>query len=78
MFIDFPDIFDIQILCKALNIGKNKAYELLKREEIKSFRIGRNHKIPKIWVINYINNTTTTIEYGNRLLVDGKELRNDR
>lgn len=69
MFKHYPEIFGVSTLCQALNIGRNKAYELLKNNEIQSIRIGRVHKIPKTYVIDYINNA---IKQSNRLLVTGK------
>lgn len=43
-----------------LDIGKNKAYELVKNKEIESFKLGREYKISKIAVINYINSKIGT------------------
>lgn len=40
MFAEFADVVDIKGLCKMLNIGKNKAYELLNLGKIKTFRFG--------------------------------------
>lgn len=54
MFEDYPDILTTEDLRNALNIGKNQAYSLLKDGTIKSFKIGRVHKIPKANLISYI------------------------
>ena len=54
MFEDYKDVVNIEELAQMLDIGKNKAYELINSCEIKSFKIGKIHKIPKIWVIEYI------------------------
>lgn len=48
------DLISIDDLCEILFIGKNAAYHLLNTGEIKAFRIGRNWKIPRLSVINYI------------------------
>lgn len=48
------DLITIEDLCEMLFIGKNAAYHLLNTGEIKAFRIGRNWKIPRQSVINYI------------------------
>ncbi|MCL2020414.1 MAG: helix-turn-helix domain-containing protein [Oscillospiraceae bacterium] len=56
IFSDFPDVMSVDDLCHALNIGKNTAYKLLNKGDIKSVRIGKTHKIPKSRVINYIQN----------------------
>ena len=55
MFNDFKDILSVDDLCSALNVGKNTAYKLLNSGTIKSLKIGKVHKIPKIWLIEYIN-----------------------
>lgn len=55
MFNEYPDIISVEQLQKILNIGRNTAYKLLKNNVIKSVRIGKIHKIPKVNVIEYIN-----------------------
>lgn len=54
MFEDYPDLVSIDELCEMLFIGRNVAYELLRRKKIKAFRIGRLWKIPKGSVEAYI------------------------
>lgn len=54
MFEDYKDVVNINDLMKMLHIGRNKAYALINTGEIKSFKIGKVHKIPKRWVIDYI------------------------
>lgn len=54
MFEDYPDLVSIDELCEMLFIGRNVAYELLRRKKIKAFRIGRLWKIPKRSVEAYI------------------------
>lgn len=54
MFKEYPDVVTVEDLANMLHIGKNKAYELLNTEKIKSIKIGRIHKIPKINIIKYI------------------------
>ena len=54
MFKDFPDVVNIKEMCKMLgNIGIKTAYELLQTKQIKSFKIGREYRIPKISIIEY-------------------------
>ncbi|WP_427340765.1 helix-turn-helix domain-containing protein [Caloranaerobacter sp. DY30410] len=43
-------------LLKKLNIGKNKAYELINTGKIKSIKIGRKIRIPKKAIIEFIEN----------------------
>jgi len=50
-------MLSVEELCTALNIGKNTAYQLIKNGDLKSIRIGKIHKIPKVWLIEYVLNT---------------------
>ncbi|MFP3122609.1 helix-turn-helix domain-containing protein [Ectobacillus funiculus] len=39
---------------EILDIGRNKAYELLQSGQIKSFKVGKSYRIPKICIQNYV------------------------
>lgn len=54
MYNELTDLITIDELCGILSIGRNAAYELLKKEKIKAFRIGKVWKIPKLAVDEYI------------------------
>ena len=59
MFEDYPDVVDVDDLCKMLGgISRKLAYRLLNNQDIKSVRIGRSYKIPKIYVIEYLTQTS--------------------
>jgi excisionase family DNA binding protein len=64
MFENYNDMVNLEDLQKMLGIGKNKAYELLKNKEIENFKIGREYKIPKVAIINYINSKIGTNNTG--------------
>lgn len=51
----YDDVLTIADLMDYLAVGKNTAYTLIREGKIKSFRIGRNYKIPKQSVIDYIH-----------------------
>lgn len=53
---DFDDVLTFKELRQVLKIGRNKAYELLQNNIISSIRIGKSYRIPKINVINYLQN----------------------
>lgn len=58
IFQNYPDIVTTNEMIEMLHIGRNKAYELLNNNEIKSIKIGktgRTHYIPKIDIIAYLN-----------------------
>ena len=55
MFTTYPDIVDITQLRKMLGgIGVTLAYKLLKQGKIKSIKIGREYRIPKSCIIQYL------------------------
>ena len=55
IFKDYPDIVIVEQLMEMLQIGQVLAYKLVKSGEIKSRKVGREYKIPKVNVIAYLN-----------------------
>ena len=53
---NFDDVLTFKEFRQVLKIGRNKAYELLQNNIISSIRIGNSYRIPKINVINYLQN----------------------
>ena len=54
---NYPDVVDIKQLREMLGVGITKAYTLVNNNIIPSKKIGREYKIPKVMVINYLTNT---------------------
>ena len=54
MFKEQGDLISLEELCEMMMIGRNKAYYLLNKGEIKAFKCGRIWKIPKEAVEQYI------------------------
>ena len=54
LFQDFPDLLSINDLRDALGIGRTTAYRLIKSEEIQYMRIGKTIKIPKCFLIDFV------------------------
>ena len=55
MFTTYPDIVDITQMRKMLGgIGVTLAHKLLKQRKIKSLKIGREYKIHKSCIIEYL------------------------
>ncbi len=52
----YKDVLTLKEVQTILKIGRNKAYELLKNGKIKSIRIEKQYRIPKINVIKYLQN----------------------
>ena len=75
----YQDILIFDELVEILNVGVNTTYELLRNKKIYSKKIGREYKIPKLCVIDYIYNQKTTDfsdflkDYGD--ILDYKEVR---
>ena len=55
MFSKYPDVVSIKELTVMLNVSKNTAYELLKSGKLKSIKIGKQYRIPKQFVIEYLS-----------------------
>ena len=54
MFSNYPEIVGINDICKMLNIGRTKAYQLVKSGVLKQIPCGRAIKVAKITVIDYV------------------------
>ncbi|MGN1025700.1 MAG: helix-turn-helix domain-containing protein [Faecousia sp.] len=55
MFESFPDVVDVNDLCKMLGgISKKLAYRLLEERTIRSVRVGRSYRIPKVCVMEFL------------------------
>jgi excisionase family DNA binding protein len=55
MFTDYPDIVNLVQMRKMLGgIGNTLAYRMLREKKIKSKKVGREYKIPKVNVIKYV------------------------
>lgn len=58
MLEGYNEILSTDEVCEILFIGKNTLYKLLRSEEIIGYRMGKNWKITKQAVINFINKKT--------------------
>jgi excisionase family DNA binding protein len=54
MFNEYPDILNVRQLAEALKIGRNNAYELVRSGTVKSVIIGRQIRIPKDSVVDFL------------------------
>ena len=57
MFSLYPDLLSTEELQKALGIGRTSAYRLINNGAIKHLRIGKNIKIPKQFLIDFVTNS---------------------
>lgn len=58
MFEEYNDVVTVPEMCQMLIIGINNAYKLLENGDIKGFRNGKNWRIPKIAVEEYLYRVT--------------------
>lgn len=54
IFTNYPDVVGVSDLMTMLSVGRHAAYELVSSGEIQSFKVGRNIKIPKISIIEFL------------------------
>ena len=57
MLKDYPVVLNVYQMCKALGgISTKTGYKLLKEKRIESIKVGREYKIAKINLIDFITN----------------------
>lgn len=54
MFNEYEDIMLVPEVQEALQVGRNRVYQLVQEGAIKAIRIGRGWRIPKKSVIEYV------------------------
>ena len=54
MFNNYDDILTINELSEALKIGTTQAYKIVRSGKIKSFKEGRDWKVTKKALIDYV------------------------
>ena len=52
---DLPDILQVEDVMEFLHIGRNTMYQLLKTGEFPSIKIGRQYRIPKQYLLSYLD-----------------------
>ena len=60
-FKEFPDLLSIEKVCELFGgIGKRSVYQLIKSKKIKHSKIGREYRISKIHVLEFLGIIKTT------------------
>jgi len=55
LFHEYPDVVNVDELCRMLGgIGRKSAYTLLREKKIGSVKVGRSYRIPKLNIIRYL------------------------
>lgn len=55
---DLPLVLRVEDLIPILRVGRNTAYELVRCGQIRSIRVGKQLRIPKEALIEYLSTTT--------------------
>ena len=59
---EYPDVISVKQMGHILGISKVKAYELIKTGLIPAKKIGRQHRILKQAVFNYLEKTYESVQ----------------
>lgn len=55
MFKNYPDVVNVEQMCEMLGgISTKTAYRLLRSGSIKSLIVGRRYRIPKLYLLEYL------------------------
>mgnify|MGYP002518524837 FL=1 len=54
MLREYPDVMTIEQMCEALGVSKKTGYKMLQSKTIASVKVGRAYRIPKIYILNYL------------------------
>lgn len=70
---DYPDVLTIEHIQKILSIGRSKAYALIKNGSIRYFRLGRQIRIPKAYLLDFITDRCYhgNMQHGNLCCQEG-------
>lgn len=55
MLRDYPDLMVVSDVQKILHVGRTKAYALLKSGKIRSLMVGKTYRVPKTYLMDYLN-----------------------
>ena len=73
MFNDYPDVLSIEDLQIALNIGRSMAYRLVRTGSIRHLRIGKNIKIPRRYLVDYVESACY-----NKVTATGESIQSEK
>lgn len=69
VFKDYPDVVDVKTMCEMLGgIHKSLAYRLIRSNKVKHPTFGSTYRMPKLWIIKYIQEQEKTNEISTRII----------
>ncbi len=55
VFKEYPDVVNMEQMCEMLGgMSSKTAYRLLRSGSIKSLLVGRRYRIPKVYILEYL------------------------
>ena len=51
---NYPDVLNINEMCRILGISTKTGYRLLREGRIASMKVGRSYRIPKLHLLAYL------------------------
>jgi excisionase family DNA binding protein len=61
VFKDYPDVLNVVQVSDALGVSSKVVYRLLREGSIDSLKIGREFRIPKVYLMKYIKIFESTL-----------------
>ena len=55
---NYGDVLEVKDIQEILKVGKNQAYALVSNGEIKSIKLGKVYKIPKLYLLEFLYGTS--------------------
>jgi len=57
MFKDYPDVLDVKQVSELLHVSTKTVYRLLRSGTLTSLKVGREFRIPKLYLLQYLKVT---------------------
>lgn len=69
MFKDYADVVDVETMREMLGgIHKSLVYRLIRSNKVKHLTFGSTYRIPKLWIIQYIQKQEKINEISTRII----------
>lgn len=55
LLLNYPDVMTVEQVQNLLQIGRTTMYKLIHNNEIKFIRVGKNYRIPKKYLTDFLS-----------------------
>lgn len=62
MLDNYSEILNVKDVCEILHIERKLVYKLIQKGDIPALKVGSVYRIPKCYLVNYIDNKITPIQ----------------